>query len=66
MRKLKEENQSMVGELDSLRSFILLNGFVEAYGNFQRERKAQQSAADEAGIRQQPQMANSSGRQRMR
>lgn len=66
LRKLKEENQSMVGELDSLRSFILLNGFVEAYGNFQRERKAQQSAADEAGIRQQPQMANSSGRQRMR
>lgn len=66
IQKMNNEKQSAERELDSLRSFILLNGFVEAYGNFQRERKAQQSADEEAGIRQQSQMANNSGRQRMR
>ena len=66
LQDLKDEKQSTERELDSLRSFILLNGFVEAYGNFQRERKARQSAADEAGLRQQSQMRNSSGRSRMR
>ena len=66
LQKLKEENQAREDELDSLRSFILLNGFVEAYGNFQRERKAHQAATDEADIRQQSQTPNNSGRARLR
>ena len=53
-------------ELDCMRSFILLNDFVERYSNFQKERQAQREAANESNIRQQSQMANSSGRQRMR
>lgn len=64
-QKMKLEKQEAAQELDCLRSFILLNGFVERYGNFLRERQAQQEAAEEA-IRQQSQMCNSSGSLRMR
>lgn len=66
LQKLKEEKMISEHELDCMRSFILLNGFVERYSNFQKEWQAQREAANERNIRQQPQMANSSGRQRMR
>ncbi len=66
IQKLKEEKMVSYHELDCMRSFILLNDFVERYSNFQKERQAQREAANESNIRQQSQMANSSGRQRMR
>ena len=65
IQKLKEEKKVSDRELDCMRSFILLNGFVERYSNFQKEWQAQRDAANESNISQQSQMTNSSGRQRM-
>ena len=66
LQKLKEEKLDADRELDCLRSFVLLNGFVERYGNFQKEWQSRQAAAHQSNIRQQSQRPNSSGRPRMR
>ena len=66
VKKLKAEKQTSEQEALCMRAFMVVKGFIDNYEKFQREWQARQAAANEASIRKQSQMVNSSGRPRMR
>ena len=49
-----------------MRAFMVVKGFIDNYEKFQLEWQTRQAAANEAAIRKQSQMVNSSGRPPMR